>query len=289
MAQIHFNRIYVIESLQDGETLTGTDLHKDLLRYQSIKHPDFQSVLSTPKNIIEWNQLFDQIKLDCKQNGISPIIHFEVHGSMNHDGLVLNSGDLITWEDLYQNLVPINIAIKNELFVTMAVCHGLFSMSSSFINRTAAFRGIIGSFEEIGMQDLVIRYFAFYEELFRSFDLNEAYQKLQESNPTLPSSYKCYSAEEIFALAYTEYLRNECSEENLLKRAKSISSDLPSLRTRRERRKWERDFIKKENKMREVYFKQDYETFFMLDKYPDLRDSIGLECDMPKLKEWLTR
>lgn len=41
--------------------------------------------------------------------------------------------------------------------------------------------------------------------------------------------------------------------------------------------------------MREVYFKQDYETFFMLDKYPDLRDSIGLECDMPKLKEWLTR
>lgn len=289
MAQIHFNRIYVIESLQDGETLTGTDLHKDLLQYQSIMHPDFQSVLFAPKNKTEWYQLFDQIKLDCRRNGISPILHFEVHGSMAHDGLVLNSGDLITWENLYQNLVPINIAIKNELFVTMAVCHGLFSMSSSFINRTAAFRGIIGSFEEIKTQDLVIRYFAFYEELFRSFDLNEAYQKLQESNPTLPSSYKCYSAEEIFALTYTEYLKNDCSEENLLKRAKSISSELSSLRTRRERRRWERDFIKKENKMREVYFKQAYETFFMLDKYPDLRDSIGLECDMSKLKEWLTR
>lgn len=43
--QIHFNRIYVIESLQPNEKLTGTDLHNDLLRYQSIVHSDFESIL----------------------------------------------------------------------------------------------------------------------------------------------------------------------------------------------------------------------------------------------------
>ena len=35
--QIHFNRIYVIESLKPNDKLTGTDLHKDLLRYQYIR------------------------------------------------------------------------------------------------------------------------------------------------------------------------------------------------------------------------------------------------------------
>lgn len=50
MAQIHFNRIYIIESLQHGDTLTGTNLHNDLLRYQSSKHSDFKSILKNPKD-----------------------------------------------------------------------------------------------------------------------------------------------------------------------------------------------------------------------------------------------
>ena len=33
MAQIHFNRIYIIESLDPNDTKTGTNLHNDLLRY----------------------------------------------------------------------------------------------------------------------------------------------------------------------------------------------------------------------------------------------------------------
>lgn len=64
----------------------------------------------------------------------SPIIHFEVHDSSDKKGLVLTSKELITWEELYQNLAPVNQLLRNELFITMAVCHGSFFLMSSCID-----------------------------------------------------------------------------------------------------------------------------------------------------------
>lgn len=82
MIEIHFNRIYVIESLRPTDKLTGTSLYNDLLRYQSIIHPGFEAILKSPKNKNEWNDMFDEIYNDCRINGNAPILHFEVHGSL---------------------------------------------------------------------------------------------------------------------------------------------------------------------------------------------------------------
>ena len=89
MIEIHFNRIYIIESLQPGDKLTGTDLYNDLLRYQFIKHPDFEAILKRPRDKNEWHQILDEIYADCITNRNAPILHFEVHGSVEKDGLVL--------------------------------------------------------------------------------------------------------------------------------------------------------------------------------------------------------
>ena len=281
--QIHFNRIYVIESLQPNDKLTGTDLHKDLLRYQSIVHSDFESILKNPVDKKDWNQLFKEIEKDCRLNGNSPIIHLEVHGEKLKRGLVLTSGELVTWEELYQNLVDINIAIKNELFITMAVCFGNFWLSSAFLNQPAAFRGIVGSFDELKVSDLVIRYNAFYQELFNSFDFNRAYTALKNSNPGLPNDYRCYSAEEIFALAFRDYEINYCSQKALRKRALVAANDSGCI-NRQERRKFEREFIKKEPQKRESYFQKCYQTFFMVKKYPELASTIEFGNSMREMK-----
>ena len=286
MAQIHFNRIYIIESLQHGDTLTGTNLHNDLLRFQSLKHPDFKSILRNPKDKKEWNDLFAEIKKDCEGNGNAPIIHFEVHGSSCKNGLVLTSKELITWEELYQSLAPINKILQNELFITMAVCHGSFFLMSSYINRQTAFQGIVGSFDEITESDLVIRYDAFYSELFSSFDLNRAYERLAASNPNMPNTYRCFSAEYVFARCYLEYIKNECSEAALEKRAKETIVEQKMLLNRHDRRKFIHDFIKTEQKNRDRYFKQDYETYFMLDIYPELKNSIGFKDNIADMKRW---
>lgn len=283
--QIHFDRIYIIESLQPGETLTGTNLHTSLLRDKSSIHPDFESVLRNPADKSEWNQLFAEIAEDCRRNGHSPIIHFEVHGDSMKRGLVLTSKELVTWEELYQNLAPINLAIRNELFVTMAVCFGNFWLSSAVLNRPAAFRGMVGSFHKLYEDDLIIRFDAFYRELFSSFDLNKAYDALKRANPSLPDHYGCYSAEEIFALAFTGYEKSYCSPESLKARADAAIAANGNM-NRRERRQFERSFIKEELKKHEPYFRHCYQTFFMLDRFPELADTIGFGNSLRKMKDW---
>lgn len=286
MAQIHFNRIYIIESLQKGDTLTGTNLHNNLLQCQSINHPDFNSILINPINKHEWNLLFKDIEKDCAEHGNAPIIHFEIHGSSDRTGLVLTSRELVTWEELYQNLVPINRILKNELFITMAVCYGTFFLLSSYLNRATAFRGIVGSFYEIKESDLIIRYEAFYQELFSSFDLNEAYCKLKDANPGIPNTYGCFSCEYVFARSFIEYEAKKCTDTALIDRAKKVIMEDGMKFNRSEQRDFIRKFIKTERQNHIPYFKKDYRTFFMLDVYPELIDDMEFKNDISEMKKW---
>lgn len=286
MVKIQFNRIYVIESLREGETLTGTNLHNDLLRRQEYIHPVFQSILKTPCDKLEWEKVFKEILDDCKTNHNSPILHFEIHGSSARDGLVLKSGELVTWEELYHSVAPINKAIKNELFITMAVCHGNFVMTSSFLNRATAFRGIIGSFEEISESDLEIRFESFYQELFTSFDFNKAFDSLKKSNPNIPNTFLCYSCEYIFARTFLDYKKYNCTQEKLKERAeKFVAENFPEL-NRRERRKKVRSIINKEKREFLRIFKQDYEEFFMLNCYPELRENMEFGENFDEMRAW---
>lgn len=289
MAQIHFNRIYIIESLQAGEKQTGKELHNDLLNRMNYIHDDFQSILCQPKNRQEWNQLFSDILDDCRNNSNFPIIHFEVHGSSLKDGLVLTSNELVEWEELYQQLCPINKVMKNELFVTWAVCYGNFFMSSSFLNRPAAFRGMVGSFETIYVRDLTLRFYDFYDELFRSFDLNKSYEALVKANPDMPNSFKFYSAELIFALTWKRYGKELMTDAELERRARQLyKKDTAEL----SHYGFTEDlFVNHYKGNRATYtqrvFEQDYDTYFMLDVYPELKGTIECPRCINEIESWL--
>lgn len=289
MIQIHFNRIYIIESLQAGEKQTGSELHNDLLKRMNYIHNDFQSILHQPKNRQEWSQVFSDILDDCRKNSNSPIIHFEVHGSSLKDGLVLTSQELVKWEELYQQLSPINKTMKNELFVTWAVCHGNFFMSSSFLNRPAAFRGMVGSFETIYVKDLTLRFYDFYEELFRSFDLNMAYEALARANPFMPNSFRCYSAELIFALTWEHFDKELSTDSELEQRARQLyRENSVKLSCYGFTEISFTDYYKKnKNEYIQKIFEKDYDTYFMLDVYPELSGTIECPRSVSEIKTWL--
>ena len=249
------------------------------MQYQSIVHPDFEAILKSPKNKQEWNDIFDKIYDDCKTNGNAPILHFEVHGSSDKKGLVLTSGELVRWKELYEKLSRINIVIKNELFITMAVCNGNYFLQATRFDHPSAFRGIIGSFEEILENDLLIRYEEFYRELFSSFDINKAYDSLRNANPSLPNSYKCYSAEYIFAISFLDYAKKYCSDKALEIQAMKIIAN----RNLKQNKNAVKELIKKRQK---TYFNKSYKTFFMIDKYPGLVNTVEFPNNFYKMKDW---
>lgn len=291
--QIKFNRIYIIESLQIGDKLTGTDLYNDLLKWKSFLHPDFKAVLKNISNRRSFFALFDELLKECVNEGVSPILHFEIHGALDQTGLVLTNKEPIQWNELADKLRPLNIQLKNGLFITMGVCHGCYFLSKDVVSKSSLFQGIIASFDNLYNGSIYVQFLAFYEELFTSFDINKAYVKLIEANPEDGNieqklNYCCYSSEYIFAMVQADYDDKQCSEEAFKQRAlNEIAKGQLTFINRQDKRKKIREFVKLGRKKKGEYFAKAYRTYFMLDKYPELAKNISYPCNMQEMKQWL--
>ena len=283
---IEFNRIYVIESLPVGEEKTGTELHNDLLRWQELRYDGFTSVLVEPRNKSEWNTMMSNILNDTENGGVLPIIHFEIHGSTNKDGLVLASHELVTWSEMRDVLEKINIASRMNLFVTLAVCHGAYLLTQYHLDQRAFCFGVLGSFESLPVDDLKIRFLEFYQELFDTFSIPKAYQRLLNSNPGVNVDYECISAEEIFFKNYRNYIIKQVENpERVKERALEAAAENGlMLTTRQMKRSFQRDFAKQLHKTKEQYYQEHSTMFMLLDLFPERRN----EFHIPKtLKEFM--
>lgn len=293
--QIKFNRIYIIESLPPREKATGTDLHNDLLKWKNFDHPDFESMLKNPVNRDDFFAVFDEILDKCINENISPIIHFEIHGASDYSGLVLSSGELVTWDELGDKIRPINHQLKNGLFITMGVCHGCYFMSKDVVDQPSLFQGIVASFDKLYNGDIYVQFYSFYEELFTSFDFNKAYEKLIEANPAVkdPNSrfnYACYSSEYIFAMVQTDYDDKQCTEEAFKQRAlDEIAAGKLTFLSRQDKRAKIRKFVKLGLQSKDKYFAKAYERYFMLDEFPELAKDISFPCSISAMKRWFSK
>jgi hypothetical protein len=115
MNGFEFNKVYVIESLDEKtEKLTGKELYEDLLRWKEFQIKDFKSEYIPVADRKDFFKILETIKDECTTKGQYPILHFEIHGSSDKSGLVLKSKELITWQELYQDLIDLNSSIGNN-------------------------------------------------------------------------------------------------------------------------------------------------------------------------------
>lgn len=201
------------------------------------------------------------------ETGIKPLFHIEIHGEKFGKGFVLKNGDLISLSLIGEQFRKINIACGCNLFVTLGVCKGLNILLNMEMDKPMPFIGAIGSFCDIYEDDLTIRYYAFYDTFFSSFDIAKSFNSLSIANPEIPSTYQYISADELFYKSYSKYLRNKCNPEALKDRA--ISCMPSSATTRQLRRKFVRDFIKEEQHNRLSFFQEHTKSFFMIDRFPE--------------------
>lgn len=268
MEGFNFNTFYVMESLDKSEKLTGTELYSDVLRYSDLKDKVLSAHLITINSKEELLNSLIYIKEHCLNENMSPIIHFEIHGCI--EGLVTNSNELITWEELHPYLIEINVASRHNLFITLAVCHGAYILQLHQITKRAPFWGFIGSFDEINQGDLMIRYNAFYQTLLNTFDITEAVVELHKSNPEIESSFRFINSEKFFISLYESYIKNEFSEERYHTRWERALNDAnTTLANRAEKRRFKKDFYKKLKEENLPRYYRDKEHFFMSDLYPE--------------------
>ena len=90
-----------------------------------------------------------------------PVLHFAGHG--NKQGIGLSDGDLITWADLREMLIPVNERVGGGLFVCMSCCKGISAIRSALsMEQDDPYIAIVGTAEEPNIAQTSIAYATFY-------------------------------------------------------------------------------------------------------------------------------
>jgi hypothetical protein len=195
---IFFNTIYVIESLSTGEIKTGTNVFNDLLKYKVMQHEGFNAILlivnTKAEFIAEINGIYDLTDPQMHR----PYLHFEIHGCQQ--GLVMNSGELVSWVELYSLLVRINEMLRNQLFISLATCYGAYLFNAINPFKRSPFFGFVGNVEQIPNGEIEYAFSEYFATLLDELDLDEAIHALNNANPNTPFPYVSLTSSGLYEL-----------------------------------------------------------------------------------------
>lgn len=276
--ELNFNKIYVIESLPDNETKTGTNLHNDIIRRKIWGKEDYYSELEIINSKNDFFSLFEQIKTEIKEQNIIPFLHFEIHG--NPSGLYLKSNEQVNWIELHSKLMEINELTNIKVWISLATCYGAYIYSIIKPTDKAPFYGYVGAWEELNIEDLSVSFERFFDDLLNDFDVVKALKALNLENPNLPVEYKVYNVVDVFKKTYRRYEETQYEEENFKKRVKIIVqaglNDPKNIK-----QKLSADFFRyyAEKVLIEdkEYYRKKYENhFFMVDVFPENKKRFKL-------------
>lgn len=217
---IGFNRIYVIQSLPDHETQTGTALINDIISRRQLGFNYLTSELVEVSKREDLGQELLRIAELFYSDGVVPYLHFEMHGSLK--GLHLKSGEMITWSELRPLLSKINARINNNLFVSLATCHGAFMVNAIDPLDRIPFYAFIGPIDEVKERVIEADWVRYFDCLLLTRDFAGAIEQLNTNDGM---RYMFFTGEAIFDKVMS-YFENAHKGEGLKEeRAYSLMRD----------------------------------------------------------------
>jgi hypothetical protein len=245
---IYFNKIYIIQSLREGDRLTGQELFDDIIsrRTSSSMVAEIKNIASKADLVAYFRFIYQSVN-----GNLLPFIHFETHGFK--DGLVLSGGEEISWKELVPYFRQINIATKNNLFISVAACQGGNIQFCVKITEPSPFRGFIGPMEEVGEYDILNSYSEFFNVLLLENDIEKGIDALNSTAQGV--HYHHMNVESFFEIAW-EYHQKLWNENPQRQRdlvnhimAQQVTKNPNLISVHGSRRKWRRSierFVKKD-------------------------------------------
>jgi hypothetical protein len=175
VAKSGFNKIFILDTpARKGESRSGKELYEWLKNRVLIPNITCERIeISSKKRLI---QVLNTIANETEQTDLVPLIHFEAHGSTK--GMILKPGESIEWASLLNLTRRINIATRNNLTLSFAVCNAGFMYADIDIQKPAPFFGFVGSIQEIDFGAMEAGYNAFFDNILSDESLNKAIDAL---------------------------------------------------------------------------------------------------------------
>ena len=196
--QIQLNLLVIVESLRPDEDQTGSQLYQ----YLQSKPLPIETELYRPATRAELFDVLERLAQRAEAGACVPIIHLEVHGSKQ--AVQVSSMEIISWHELSVPLRRVNLAVRNSMIVTTAVCYGAYigTAAATHPSDPAPFCGAVGPGEEVYSDDLLAGFRAFFDELLHTGNFAVAIKALQQHN--LPGFVPLDMAT-LFAKGYGQY------------------------------------------------------------------------------------
>jgi len=266
-SSIIFTKLWVIESLPDGELKTGKNLVDNQLEDAKIAQQNLKVNFKQPVTKSEFFEVLEKIK-DESLNGEFPMIHIECHGC--EDGLGVASGELIEWDELREHFIDINKSCQLNLMIVVAACNGANLIKVSTKLDAAPFWAIIGPESEVTAGNIQVNFGNFYKIFFKDLDGDKAIKALNLGKSGSDRKYHFLSAEGLFSRAYLKYYKSHCIGKGKSERIESLTSQAmqnPEVKNRGVN--WARIQIKNGLRDEDKHFEKLKKRFFFIDKYPN--------------------
>lgn len=258
-----FSQIVVIETLPACDMHTGSRIYEDLQSHAVYHGLPLAIKYVAAMNKSELFAALATVLADAKAKSHHPILHFECHGSVDEQGMVLADGSFVSWADLKAILTEINVACRCGLLIVLSLCNGGHLVDIVRLIDRAPCWGLIGPLKPVSADGLLQGFGAFYRVLLKSLDGDLAIKELFRIAPT--THYAFIPAEGFFNRVYAGYLRNSTSDDAYSLRAKKLSRKLKNDSVHVGRGAMKR-ILKKNEK---GAFEKFRTNFFMIDLYPE--------------------
>ncbi|MFH1468346.1 MAG: hypothetical protein ABIO70_28415 [Pseudomonadota bacterium] len=273
---MEFNFIYVVQSLRPGEKATGARLHEEelqgLLEELASVGAEIGSELVNVAGRRDLLDFLERVRNEVGSIGRFPVLHVEIHGTDDKTGLRLASGEFVPWSDLVSPLTAINAEMRNNLFLTLAVCSGAYLAQILSAAHPAPFWGLVGPHDREWDGVLLDGFTAFYKVFLTELDGRKALHALREATDAAQANakYLFFDAESTFRKAFRAYVEQKCSAEAVETRLKWISEQARGLDalTKEQREALTADVRDRMLDPRPAF--QDFRrVHFMIDKFPE--------------------
>lgn len=169
--------IYVVESPSASDLFDGRTEGRALCEAMSMAgHAHTYTIAADRTHLrkaLSAEASEDRLVKQWKQHQAPAVMHFSMHG--NSDGLQLMSGELVTWHELREMLIPINDFLPNGLLVCFSSCSGSSgTRMSMYLGNSKPFWAIVGSYGNVSWSDALVGFTTFYHHWFKGGTVAEA-------------------------------------------------------------------------------------------------------------------
>jgi len=290
----NFNKIYFIVS--DSDSNKVIDIYHSLIE-RKCEQSSLACELIDIEDFGTYQSIINNLASVIKTESILPYIHFECHGSK--DGIRFKNDDRLSWEDFGESLSRINVACKNNLFVSMAACYGGYLTLSSLKhimdkhNQRAPVCGFLGPNDVINYGSLEEGIYYFFDELLTSFDFKKSIAALNTHSNYSPG-YTIKTCQFQFREVVENYIRENLSSNfqskvsfyakiasvlDLKFRTTGLlanSTDINNL-----------EILLKDKYFYIRFFNEIALKYFMIDLYPENKNRFSLLADIDNWDELL--